>query len=131
MRQEYQRKKTKYILPDAVYFQVIWQIRDYYRLKDMADAICEESAGMGDGMPHGSPSPDGVFNKAVRRMELTKITSVIESELETIPKEYRQGVWNNILYRASFPHDADRVTYARYKSRFIYQIAVHEGLYKE
>lgn len=128
MRQEYQRKKSKYILPDAVYFQVIWQIRDYYRMKDMADAIIDESPGMGDGMPHGSPSPDGVFNKAVRRMELTKIIDMIDEELAEIPKEYRNGVWNNILYRTGFPIDAGRATYARYKSKMIYRIAERQGL---
>lgn len=128
MRQEYQRKKSKYILPDAVYFQVIWQIRDYYRLKDMADAIASESPGMGDGMPHGSPSADGVFNKAVRRMELTKITDAIDKAYAQIPDEYQKGVWNNILYRSSFPQDADRVTYARYKSKMIYHIAELLGL---
>ena len=128
MRQEYQRKKSKYILPDAVYFQVIWQIRDYYRLKDMADAILGESSGMGDGMPHGSPSPDGVFNKAIRRMELTRITNAIDEAYAQIPDEYQRGVWNNILYRTSVPQDADRATYARYKSKMIYHIAELLGL---
>ena len=125
---DYNPKKGKYILPAPVYFQVIWQIRGYYLYKDMADAIIDESPGMGDGMPHGSPSPDGVFNKAVRRMKYTAITDLIDSELEKIPSEYRQGVWNNIVYRTAFPIDAGRATYAKYKSRFIYQIAEGEGL---
>lgn len=120
---DYQRKKGKYILPTPVYHQVIWQIRDYYRLKDMADAIIDESPGMGDGMPHGSPSPDGVYNKAIRRMEYTRVTDAIDKQLGQIPKEYQRGVWNNILYQTAFPMDADRSTYVRYKSRFIYQLA--------
>ncbi|MBO7336437.1 MAG: hypothetical protein J6U42_05815 [Lachnospiraceae bacterium] len=128
---DYQRKKGKYILPAAVYHQVIWQVRDYYRLKDMAEAVCEESAGMGDGMPHGSPSPDGVFNKATRRMEYTRITDAIDAELAKIPKEYQRGVWNNIHYSTAFPMDAGRTTYSNYKSRFIYQIAVRLGLYED
>lgn len=125
---DYQRKKGKYILPDAVYHQVIWQIRDYYRLKDEAEAILVESPPPPDGLPHGDPDPDGVLKKAMRRMDLTRITYLIEDELSKIPTEYRRGVWVNILYRTAFPDDADRTTYARHKSRMIYNLAERQGL---
>lgn len=125
---DYQRKKDKYILPRAVYHIVLWQMRDYHRLKETAAAILEESTPPADGMPHGAPSADGLANKAIRRAELTRITDIIEDELERIPKEYRRGVWNNILYRTRFPIDADRTTYARYKSRMIYRVAERQGL---
>lgn len=126
---DYQRKKGKYILPDAVYHQVLWQIRDYYRLKTEADAIIEEGGALAnDGMPHGTPSPDGVFNKVQRRLDLLRIVDMVDDELAKIPKEYRAGVWRNILYRTAFPSDADRTTYARYKSRMIYNLAQRQGL---
>lgn len=122
------RNNSKYLLPAPVYFKVVWEIRDYYRMKDMAQAILEESAPPADGMPHGSPSADGVFNKASRRVYITMILDIIDDELAKIPKEYRQGVWNNILYKMAFPTDADRSTYARYKSRMIYNVAQRQGL---
>ena len=125
---DYQRKKGKYILPDTVYHQVLWQIRDYYRLKTEAEAIIDEGGSLLDGMPHGSPSPDGVFKKAARRMELLRITDLIDDELKKIPQEYRHGVWRNILYRTAFPADADRTTYARYKSAMIFHLAERQGL---
>lgn len=122
---DYQRKKGKYVLPTSeLYNLVIWQIRNYYRFKDMADAIREQKAsGMGDGMPHGSVSPDGVLNKAIRCIEYSNVTDAIDKALNQIPTEYKRGVWNNILYRSAFPMDADRSTYVRYKSKFIYQVA--------
>ena len=125
---EYRPKKGKYTLPAPVYFQAVWLIRGYYYYKDMADAIIDESPGMGDGMPHGGPSPDGVFNKATRRMKYTAITDMIDKELAKIPQEYRQGVWDNIIWRTAFPMDAGRATYARWKSRFIYRVAERQGL---
>lgn len=125
---DYQRKKSKYILPDAVYHQVLWQIRDYYRLKDEAQAILEESPPPPDGLPHGNPDPDGVMKKVARRLELVRMTDMIEDELQRIPPEYRRGVWASILYRTAFPADADRTTYARYKSSMIYNIAERQGL---
>lgn len=128
---DYVPQKGKYILPTPVYHVVLWQIRDYYRLKETADSILEESAPPSDGMPHGTPSPDGVLNKAARRLELLKIVEMIDDEMQEIPQEYRRGVWNNILYRTSFPHDADRSTYGRYKSRMIYRLAIKQGLINE
>ena len=126
---DYQRKKGKYILPDTVYHRIIWQIRDYYRLKSEAEAIIEEGGALDlDGMPHGTPSPDGVFNKVQRRLMLLGFVEMVDDELGKIPKEYRQGVWRNILYRTAFPDDADRTTYARYKSRMIYNLAERQGL---
>lgn len=122
------RNNSKYLLPAPVYFKVVWEIRDYYRMKDMAQAILEESASPADGMPHGSPSADGVFNKASRRVYITMILDIIDDELVSIPKEYRRGVWNNIMYKTSFPKDANRGTYSRYKSRMIYNIAQKQGL---
>ena len=126
---DYRRKTGKYVLPDAVYHQVLWQIRDYYRLKAEADAIIEEGGAiLGDGMPKGSPSADGIFNKVQRRMDLLKVVDLVDTEMAMIPREYQQGVWRNILYRTAFPADADRSTYARYKSRMIYNIAERQGL---
>lgn len=126
---DYRRKTGKYVLPDAVYHQVLWQIRDYYRLKAEADAIIEETGSViGDGMPHGSPSADGVLNKVARRLELLRIVDMVDKEMAMIPREYQQGVWRNILYRTAFPQDADRSTYARYKSRMIFNLAERQGL---
>ena len=125
---DYQRKKGKYTLPNTVYHQVLWQIRDYYRLKDEAQAVLDESPPPPDGLPHGDPDPDGVLKKAMRRIDLLRVTDMIDDELEQIPKEYRRGVWLNILYRTAFPNDAGRSTYARYKSRMIYHLAERQGL---
>ncbi len=126
---DYRRTTGKYVLPDAVYHQVLWQIRDYYRLKSEADAIAEETGCLiGDGMPHGSPSNDGVFRKVQRRLDLLRIVDMVDKEMAMIPREYQQGVWRNILYRTAFPIDADRSTYSRYKSRMIYNIAERQGL---
>ena len=54
MATDYQRKKTKYSLPTAVYHQTLWQIRDYYRLRELRDEILGSSAGPPDGMPGGT-----------------------------------------------------------------------------
>lgn len=127
---DYQPKKNKYILPNALYNQILWQIRDYYRIKDEYNSIPEEmkSPSDNDGLPHGSPSFDGMDKKIIRMDRLRAWIEVIEVERNEIPIEYRSGVWDHIMYRKPYPDVADRSTFSRYKSRLIYNIAVRQGM---
>lgn len=126
---EYQRKKqTKYILPRTVYHQTLWRIRDYYRLKELADNLIECKSGEIDGMPKATGISDKVGNAVVKRERFISDVSCINIELKHIPEEYRNGVWNNIQFGQPYPKDADRTTYGRYKSKFIYNVAERFGL---
>lgn len=119
----YQRQKNnKYILPSAVYNKTIWQIRDYYRLKEARDDIIFHSPNL-DDMPHGSGVGDPTFQKAEKLARVTDVVKAIEDALEQIPQEYRKGIWDSIQFRSPYPLDADRSTYGRLKSRFVYTVA--------
>ena len=124
MATDYQRKKTKYSLPTAVYHQTLWQIRDYYRLRELRDEILGSSAGPPDGMPGGSGhTGDPTQAKAIKLAEASRLVGIIDDELRRIPEEYRGGVWRSIQFREPYPIDATRVTYSRWKSRFVYGVA--------
>lgn len=119
---DYQQKKTKYILPKAVYNTVLWKIRDYYRRKEMANDLIEEkkeAAGSGGS----TQINDKVAKTAIRREALLKEIKIIEESLKEIPEEYRNAIWNNIQFRQPYPLNADRSTYGRYKSKFIFLAA--------
>ena len=120
---EYQRKTGKYILPGNMYMQTIYQIRDYYRLKEEAERILEESADPPDGQPKSKSEVSDPERKAMRRERMLHIIEIIDDAKAIIPEEYRKGVWDNVMHRTAFPTDADRVTYGRYKSLFVYTIA--------
>ena len=126
MRGLYQRKKNnKYILPNAVYNHTIWQIRDYKRLKQALALIPQESPNPPDGMPQAQGfTGDPVYQKVAKMEDIRKVTDAIEQELLQSPKEYRKGVWESITERKRFPDDADRSTYGRYKSKYVYSVAV-------
>lgn len=47
----------------------------------------------------------------------------VEDAQDVVPKEYMQGVWQNITIHTPFPNDAHRATYARHKSRYIHKVA--------
>ena len=123
---DYQRlKQTKYILPRSVYHTTIWRIRDYFRLKQLADDIIKENSTNDDmcGYSLSNAISDTVASKVVRRDKYLSEVKKIDDALILIPTEYRQGVWNNIQFGQPYPLDADRTTYGRYKSKFIYSVA--------
>lgn len=126
---DYQRQKNnKYLLPPAVYHRTIWTIRDYYRLVAEAEDLLTNSPPPSDGMPKDGAISDPVFQRAQRRYELKRQARAIDGALVIIPKEYRTGVWSNIQWNKRFPNDAGRATYARYKSKYIYEVASKLGL---
>ena len=104
---EYQRKRGKYILPGTVYMKTIYQIRDYYRLKEKIQDTIDESPD--PHQPHVSGSKKG---------------SPTESKAFKI---YRDGVWASVMFNEPYPQDADRTTYGRHKSRFVFTVAAYLG----
>lgn len=120
---ERRRTTGKYILPGNIYMQTIYQIRDYYRLKEEAEAILDESKKPPDGQPKGESTTSDPERRVMRREHLIRVLDIIDDAKATLPEEYRQGVWNNVMYHDAFPPDADRATYGRYKSLFVYKIA--------
>lgn len=127
MAKEYQTKHSRDILPRAVYMKTIYQIRDYYRLKENLDDVMDEQPD--PRQPHVSGSKKGsvVETKAIRRERDRDIVSGIDDALEDIPREYRHGVWQAVMYNAPFPDDAARRTYSRHKARFIIMVARNLG----
>lgn len=125
---DYQAHKSKYLLPYEVYHQTLWTIRDYERMKAEAEAILTESPPPPDGQPKGAGGGDEVYSKAARREEYVRKIHAIEEALREVPEEYRRGVWQNVTEWKAYPRDADRTTYGRWKSRFIYETARRLGI---
>lgn len=66
---------------------------------------------------------DIVASKVIRRDRYLSEVKKIDDALNMIPLEYRKGVWNNIQFGQSYPLDAGRATYGRYKAKFICKVA--------
>lgn len=127
---DYQRmKNNKYQLPSTAYHKTLWTIRDYYRVKESLNDLADTSTGItyDKDKIQSSGSSDVTFNAAVRYGDAKHIIDTIDHARSKMPNEYQQGVWNNILFRTSYPADADRSTYGRVKSRFIYDVAAGLG----
>jgi len=121
----YQRKKTKYILPRAVYNKTIWTIRDYHRVKEEVATMIAVGGGNSDGGPSSGAPGDPTYRLAVKYADYIDIVNAIDAARENIPEEYREGVWNNIQYDVRYPRDAERSTYGHIKSKFVYDVAIN------
>ena len=120
---DYNRKKGKYILPPSVYHQTLWIIRDYDRMREELHDIATLSPAPPDGMPSGTNITDEVYKKVKKREVLYDKVLAIEKMLDYVPEEYRKAVWENIQSNKPFPNFADRTTYSRHKSKYIYKVA--------
>ena len=121
---DYQRKKGKYTLPHEVYLQTLWQIRYYDRLCEKYAETVTESPAPSGGMPRAKGiTSDPTYQKAVKLEHIGRVILAIETARDMVPEEYRAGVWANVMYRKPYPIDADRTTYGRWKSRFVYTVA--------
>lgn len=121
---DYQRvKRNKYLLPKPVYHQTLWIIRDYNRIKSIANDMIKERPSDTNSFIRGSGNSDPTSAIVFARERHVNYLRKVECALNTIPNEYRTGVWNNIVHYRPYPDDADRATYGRYKSKFIHAVA--------
>lgn len=114
----------KYSLPKNVYLRTLYLIRDYDRLKEAREEIIGSSAPPSDGQPKGSGArTDETANKAIRLERISKECEAVEQAMICIPEEYRAGVVNNVMYQVRYPYTAHPRTWAKYRSRFIKNVA--------
>lgn len=124
MTRDYQRtKKNPWILPQNLYRQTLYAIRDYERLKEEYEDIVQGRGIIIDGQPKGTEIGDPTGETAAKLDNLYDRIKAIEAAKETIPKEYIKGVWQSIVYAAPYPHDASRNTYGKYRSKLVYEAA--------
>ena len=127
MTREYQTKHSKNILPRAVYMKTVYQIRDYHRLKENLQDTLDEQPAPRQPSVSGTKKGSVVETKAIKRERDHDIVKGIDEAIETIPEEYRHGVWQKVMYNSPYPEDAALSTYSRYKAEFIVMVAYNLG----
>ena len=124
---EYQTKKEK-VLPNDIWKITIGYIRGYYRrkenLQDMVDEQPDPRQPHVQGGVPGSPTEA----KAMKRENDRDVVAAIDKALDSIPKEYRHGVWQKVMYNSPYPEDANVKTYSNYKAEFVIRTAKYLGL---
>ncbi|MDD6154374.1 MAG: hypothetical protein PUB39_02305 [Eubacteriales bacterium] len=130
MTREWQQTRFKeFVMPDAVYYQSIWAVRDLNRME-------EELGGMDKDINDGKLSSVSLVKEgngnydmsrpteeqAVKKATLESRVNAINSALDTVPQYYRPYIIDNIVYKNSgkdFPNRMWRV----WKQRFLFNVA--------
>ena len=120
--------RSGYELPKEVYMHTLWFIRDYPRMKEEYMDIIGKAHPM-DGQPRGTGVGDPTGQMAVKAAELSDRIGAIEAALGEIPQEYRQGVFDNILYRIPYSDYASRNTWKTWRHRFVFAVAKMMNFY--
>ncbi|XVG94950.1 hypothetical protein ACGCUQ_04125 [Eubacteriales bacterium KG127] len=104
-REWQQRKQREYVMPDEVYYQTLWAVRDLGRME--GKLLVMESCGDYDTMEN---------------ISIKARVSSIKQALEEVPLPYRDPILNNIINRytgSEFPNNM----YKLWKQKFLYNVA--------
>lgn len=121
---EYQyRKERKLVLPNEVYYQCLWVVRDMERLEELAGEKNYENR-----------VAEEVFFYSVKEIpvippEVTEAKfklACIHKALELVPQIYRDSVVQSIMSRGGeYKNMAHENTWKKWKQRFIYALALN------
>lgn len=110
-------------MPEELYRQTLFMIKDYDRTKEEYDNAIWDSPEPSDGQPRGRNAGDPTSREGMKRAELFRKLQAIEQAKLSLPEDYREGVWNNVLYKIPYPREGHRSTWWRYKIAFIRKVA--------
>jgi len=129
MREWQQTRFKDLVMPDTVYYQTVWAVRDLARMEDELERTNTDIAG-------GRITSPGVVSEAVNRYSVSKPTEeaaqekavlemrvgAIRSALDIVPHVYRQFILDNIVMQKGykcFPNNVWRL----WKQKFLFHVA--------
>lgn len=135
MAREWQQTRFKeFVMPDAVYYQTLWAVRDLERLEKKYEQMKEETLKSFKGSQEIKESQrdyrkvNPTEQKAVEMVILNERIEGIRTALEMVPEKYRKYVLSNIILKnpgSSFPDKLWRI----WKQRFLFNVAKNLTLF--
>ena len=128
---DYQQKRMKsYLMPEPVYRQAYWALRDLKRMKeelarlmeerDLVSAACAGVANVASGTGKIS---DVTGNRAIKITQLSARVLAMETAFDTIPEKYREGLWRKNVENLTFGDSAHLNTWKKWQQVLIFNVA--------
>lgn len=137
MSREWQQTRFKeLVMPDAVYYQSIWAVRDLQRMENRLKELDEDIADGGMRSTNLSIVSDHRQNydevrptekRALEKANLETRVEAINSAMNVVPPVYRTMIMDNIVLKANvkgFPNKLWRI----WKQRFLFNVAKNLSL---
>lgn len=129
---EYQPRKEKdFLIPQAVYKQAVWAVKDLPRLREKFSVLKGDAYSIGSHNLLVQAGLNGLLsdvtsNNAIELVNLSFRINAIEEAAEMLPEKYKMGVLthitNDVLYDETF---ANIKTWRRWQQVFIYYCALN------
>lgn len=134
MVREYQVRRLKsYVLPETVYRQALWAIKDLNRLKEELNKAVEDVDNIhspnffNESINTGFYS-DSTGRKGDKLINLTNRIDNIESAMFYVPEKYRQGLRRKLIEGGDFGDEHHPNTWKKWQQVFIFHVAKNLGL---
>lgn len=129
---DYQAKRLKdYVLPQPVYRQALWAVKDLERLKGRLRELKADAYALGSydmSMPalgYGTGRVcDVTGSKAVAIAHLSRRIDAIEDAFMTVPAKYRGGVEDKLIRDVPYDEEFASInTWKKWQQIFLYHVA--------
>lgn len=129
MREWQQTKFKELVLPDTVYYESLWAVRDLHRMEEQLDVL-NDDINSGDIHTTSLVSDINVDydmvkpteDVALKKANLERRIKAINDALDSVPIAYRQFIMDNIVLQkgySCFPNKFWRI----WKQKFLYNVA--------
>ena len=133
MSREWQQTRFKeFVMPDAVYYQSIWAVRDLQRMENRLHEIEHDTTRIYNGSMVSDARKDFSRIRPTEKNALEKIlletrVKAIQKALNQVPEAYRTCVLNNVAFkRESYGYNPK--LWKIWKQRFLYNVAKNLSL---
>lgn len=132
---EYQVKRlTSCKLPETVYRQALWAVKDLPRMKERLLELeemldCIPSSSVGEPRSYGGERTDQTARLAGQLAGLALRIERIEGSLMVIPPQYREGILGKLAYEIPYSDQFHLNTWKRWQQVYLYQVAMELHLY--
>ena len=131
---DYQQKKLKdYVLPQPVYRQALWAVKDLERLKLRLRELRADAYVLG-GYDVSLPSVsfgtgrvyDATASKAVKIAHMSRRIEAIESAFLEVPERYREGIFARLTRDEPYDEEAAHInSWRRWQQIVLYHVALN------
>ena len=134
MYREYQLKKMKnYVLPETVYRQALWAVKDLNRLREELNKAIENVDNIHSPNFFNESIGTGFYSditakKADKLITLTNRIESIEAALFSIPEKYREGIKQKLVDGKSYGDEFHPNTWKKWQQVYISNVAKNLGL---
>ncbi|MEE3382985.1 MAG: hypothetical protein VZR08_03360 [Anaerovoracaceae bacterium] len=125
-----QLKDRNFVLPQTVYRQALYAIKDLDRLRKKLEYLRSEAYDIkgrdtNDIVGQSGYVSDRMADKAVEIASTQARIKAIEDAFQTIPFEYRDGIEDKLVYDVPYDLGHSINTWKKYQQRLIFRVAVN------